>query len=213
MPWEQPGITGRRNRAGLSRFACLNAFMDLKHADNPMDAAGPVKAMLSNLFNGWGYNFYRKENRLRADDLLIRTKAGEFLGEARTHLARLEMEFRREHLPSPTREHPFPDRSSVLAAQALERIQKSIEAMEVKVRNASVPEMDRIHQPHLNERDTLEKLAMIDQDLVGAVFSFREGILKLTDGTTAVSETQRLLAAIQFEAVWDRRSAVLSILA
>jgi len=29
-----------------------------------------------NLFYGWGYNFYRLENQLRADDLTIRAKVG-----------------------------------------------------------------------------------------------------------------------------------------
>jgi hypothetical protein len=29
-----------------------------------------------NLFYGWGYNFYRLENQLRADDLTVRAKSG-----------------------------------------------------------------------------------------------------------------------------------------
>ena len=29
-----------------------------------------------NLFYGWGYNFYRLENQLRADDLTVRAKVG-----------------------------------------------------------------------------------------------------------------------------------------
>ena len=32
--------------------------------------AGPLKQLAVNLFHGWGYNFYRKENQLRTDDLL-----------------------------------------------------------------------------------------------------------------------------------------------
>ena len=54
--------------------------MELKTTANPIDSAGPVKQVLSNLFYGWGYNFYRKENQLRADDLLIRSKVSELLG-------------------------------------------------------------------------------------------------------------------------------------
>ena len=181
--------------------------------DNPIDNAGPIKATLSNLFYGWGYNFYRKENQLRADDLLIRGKVSDLLGEARAHLAGIEAAFRRDRLPPPSRENPFPDRTAVQTAQALQRAQKDIEALEVKVRNASVPEMDRIHQRHRNERDTLEKLATVDQDLVASALAFHDGIAKIADGDTAVAETQRLLKSAQFDEVWRRREEALSILA
>ena len=36
---------------------------------------GPLRQVAINLFYGWGYNFYREENQLRADDQLIRSKA------------------------------------------------------------------------------------------------------------------------------------------
>lgn len=198
--------------AGPAKPAMRQAMVSPPIADNPIDTAGPVKAMVSNLFYGWGYNFYRKENRLRADDLLVRGKVSDLLGEARSHLARLEADFRRERLPAPTREQPFPDRTAVQTADALQRVQKDIEAIEVKVRNASVPEMDRVHQPHRNERDTLEKLAAVDEELVACALVLREGIVKLRDGTAAASETPRLLESARFEALWHRREEVLSIL-
>ena len=181
-------------------------------ADNPIDTAGAVKATLSNLFYGWGYNFYRKENQLRADDLLVRGKVSELLGQARSHLAGIEAGFRRDFLPPPSREHPFPDRAAIQTAQALERARKDIEAFEVKVRNAPVPEMDRIHQRHRNERDTLEKLAAVDQDLVACALAFCADIVKLTDGNTAASETPQLFKNAGLEALWYRREEVLSIL-
>ena len=34
------------------------------------------------LLNGYGYNWYRKDNQLRADDLLVRQRAGHFIVEA-----------------------------------------------------------------------------------------------------------------------------------
>ncbi len=199
--------------AGPAKPASRPAMVSPPIANNPIDTAGPLKATLSNLFYGWGYNFYRKENRLRADDLLIRGKISDLLGEARSHLARLEADFRREYLPAPSREQPFPDRTAVQTAQALQRIQKDIEAIEVKIRNASVPEMDRIHQPHRSERNTLEKLTALDENLVGSVLALRESIVQLTDGTSAASETLRLLESAPLEALWHRREEVLSILA
>ena len=43
---------------------------------------GPLEEIAVNLFHGWGYNFYRFENQLRADDQLIRSKVGAILGSA-----------------------------------------------------------------------------------------------------------------------------------
>ena len=45
--------------------------------------AGLLRQIATNLFYGWGYNFYRVENQLRADDQLVRTKAASLLGTIR----------------------------------------------------------------------------------------------------------------------------------
>lgn len=186
--------------------------MDLKSTANPVDTAGALKATLSNLFYGWGYNFYRKENQLRADDLLIRAKISELLGQCREHLKKLEAGFRREHLAPPTRERPVPDRAAVATVQALARVQSELESLEVRIRNAPAPEMDRIHQRHRNERDTLEKLAAVDLELVAAVVTFHEGVLKLSDAAGAAAQVPLLLRDGGVDAAWQRREQVLSSL-
>src|SRR5271157_5162196 len=85
-----------------------------------------------NLFYGWGYNFYRLENQLRADDLTVRAKVGWLLGLARASVDTAESAYRRERLPSPTREKPRPD--AVAGAQMLERMSKEIGALEGQIR-------------------------------------------------------------------------------
>ena len=62
--------------------------MELKVITNPIDQAGPARRLLSNLFYGWGYNFYRVENQLRADDQLVRSKAAWLLGLATASVPR-----------------------------------------------------------------------------------------------------------------------------
>ena len=57
-----------------------------------------------NLFYGWGYNFYRLENQLRADDILVRGKVGWLLGLARASIEEAESVYRRAFLPPPSRE-------------------------------------------------------------------------------------------------------------
>lgn len=187
--------------------------MELKTTANPIDGAGAARQVLSNLFYGWGYNFYRIENQLRADDLVIRSKLSELLGQSRAHLAALEGSYRREHLAPPTREHPFPDIAAVANAQAMQRVQRDIEAIETCIRTAAVPEMDRIHQRHRNEREALEKLVAIDGDLVLTVKELHDAITTLGDGGTAAGEASALLKASGVDSIWRDREKVLSILA
>jgi hypothetical protein len=139
-----------------------------------MMSAGETATLL---LNGWGYNWYRAENRLRADDLLIRAKLSELLGLARAHLAALEAGYRRVHLPSPTREQPFPDRAAVAHVQALTRAGEAIGAVETSIRNAPVPEMDRVWQAHRDEGQLLRELVARDSALVETVAQFHDWVV------------------------------------
>lgn len=187
--------------------------MELKTAANPIDSAGATKQVLANLFYGWGYNFYRKENQLRADDLLIRAKVSELLSAIRAHLAELERGWRREHLPPPSREHPFPDAAAVATAQALQRVQQSIEALETLVRTAPVPEMDRVNQRHRIERDTLEQLAAADGELASATVSAKDAATALHDAPTAATDTTVILQQAGIDGLLARRADILSVIA
>ena len=61
------------------------------------------------LLNGYGYNWYRLDNQMRADDLIVRSRASEHLESAAARLRDLEGRYRRKYLPPPTREHPDAD--------------------------------------------------------------------------------------------------------
>src|SRR5215469_13591010 len=95
--------------------------------------AGVVRQVATNLFYGWGYNFYRVENQLRADDQLVRSKAAGLLGEAMASVSEAELGYRREFLPPPSRQKPFPDADAVAAAQRLERLGRAIGALEAAI--------------------------------------------------------------------------------
>ena len=186
--------------------------MEMKTTQNPVDDAGPVKQVLANLFYGWGYNFYRKENQQRADDLLIRARVSEMLGAARASLATMERAYRQQYLPAPTREHPFPDAAVMAIAQALQRQQQALESLEVRVRNAAVPEMDRVNQRHRNERDTLDRLAAVDGELVLAAKAVCDKAAGLTDPATAVADVSAILQQSGMESLLTQRAQVLSAL-
>jgi len=129
--------------------------------------AGALRQIATNLFYGWGYNFYRQENQLRADDQLVRAKAGWLLGVAAASVMASEGEYRREFLPAPSRAKPFPDAEAVAGAQKIERLAKAIMALASKMTDQPVPENDRMTQRFRQEAATLAALISIDEQLVG----------------------------------------------
>jgi len=119
------------------------------------------------LINGYGYNWYRVDNQMRADDLLVRERASEHLGTAVARLRELEGRYRRKFLPPPTREHPYPDPDHIAAAKQFRAIEDRIGEIDTRVRGAAVPTNDRIWQRHRNEIDVLGRLGDCDVLLVG----------------------------------------------
>jgi hypothetical protein len=129
--------------------------------------AGPLKQVAVNLFYGWGYNFYRRENQLRADDQLVRTQAAALLGQALAAVQAAESGWRREHLPPPTRARPYPEADAVAGAQALERLGRDIGALEARLHALPAPENDRMSQRYRQEAETLQALIDCDEQLIG----------------------------------------------
>ena len=70
--------------------------------------AGPLRQVATNLFYGWGYNFYRVENQLRADDQLVRSKAAGLLGIAMASVSQAEANTGASSCPRPPGQSPFP---------------------------------------------------------------------------------------------------------
>jgi hypothetical protein len=128
---------------------------------------GPLAEVAVNLFYGWGYNFYRKENQLRADDQLIRAKAAWLLGLARDAIDEAERSFRREKLPAPTRDKPFPDPELIAHVRALEQLGAAIGGLIGRLHALPVPENDRMTQRYRGEAQTLKALGACDEQLIG----------------------------------------------
>jgi len=165
--------------------------------------AGALRQIATNLFYGWGYNFYRAENQLRADDQLVRSKAASLLGNAMASVGEAESAYRREFLPPPTRAKPFPDAAAVGDAQKLERLAKAIGALEGVIQHQPVPENDRMTQRYRKEAQTLAALIGFDQRLAGQCELLRSMVagkdgaallklqLDLEAGIEAIRETLR----------------------
>ena len=112
---------------------------------------GTADQVVVNLFYGWGYNFYRVENQLRADDLLVRAKVSAMLGAARGGVEAAEAAFRRERLPPLSRAKPLPDPDAVRDAQAIEALGRELGAAEGAIRALPAPENDRMTQLYRDE--------------------------------------------------------------
>ncbi len=171
---------------------------------------GPLRHLAVNLFNGWGYNFYRKENQLRADDQLVRSKAAWLLGLAGASIAAAEAAFRRETMPAPTRAHPYPDPAAVAGAQALERLGKAVSALVGRVGAQPVPENDRMTQRYRFEAATLAALAGRDEVLVGQCEMLR-ALVDGRDGAWVLANLADLEAGVAaIEATLRDRAGVLT---
>jgi len=170
--------------------------------------ADELEKLAINLFHGWGYNFYRVENQLRADNQLVRNKASWLLGVAMASVRDAESDYRREHLPPPTRAKPYPDAEAVAGAQRLERVGRDIGALEALIQQQPVPENDRMTQRYRLEAPTLQALTNSDQQLVGqcellrSMVNGKDGasllsaVAELEGGLEAIRTTLRSRAAI-----------------
>ncbi len=174
---------------------------------------GTLRQTAINLFYGWGYNFYRTENQLRADDQLVRSKAAWLLGLARSSVEVAAAEYRRANFGTPSRERPFPDPSVSAASQQLERLAANIGMVGGRLQSQPVPESDRMTERYRREADTLKALIGCDERLVGqckllhAMLDTRSGewllehLGELTQGLAAIQETLRRREAVLLDRI------------
>jgi len=164
------------------------------------------------LINGYGYNWYRLDNQMRADDLLVRSRASDHLAGAVARLRELEGRYRRKFLPPPTREHPDSDPAHVAAARQFRAVEERIGEIDTRVRGAAVPPNDRIWQRHRNELDTLARLGDCDVLLVGGAKQLADLVATLpADAAIEPAGEQQIDALLaQLSGVLSRRGDILA---
>jgi hypothetical protein len=118
------------------------------------------------LLNGYGYNWYRLDSQMRADDLLVRSRASQHLESAAVRLRDLEGRYRRKYLPPPTRAHPDPDPQHLATAQHFRAVADRILEIDTRLRGAAVPPDDKIWLRQRGELETLQRLGRCDVVLV-----------------------------------------------
>jgi hypothetical protein len=166
------------------------------------------------LLNGYGYNWYRLDNQMRADDLLVRSRASEHLESAAARLRDLEGRYRRKYLPPPTREHPDPDPQHRAAAQHFRAVAERILEIDTRLRGAAVPPDDKVWLRQRGELETLQRLGKCDVVLVADAKELVDAVAALPADAGIDPEIEqqidhhlgRLTAAL------TRRSDILAIL-
>ncbi|HEX3625826.1 MAG TPA: hypothetical protein VH280_10420 [Verrucomicrobiae bacterium] len=171
----------------------------------------PIWETWNMLLNGFGYNWYRADNQSRADDLLVRQKAGYFLGVAASKLQEAETAYQKKYLPPGTREHPFPPPDKVAAHRCLREFRQAVLSMEGVVRSLPVPPTDKIWQRHRQELATLKKLTDADVGLVGVAKMLADEIEKTAVDQWNENETIERLNGVlgEFKSVIEERRTLL----
>jgi hypothetical protein len=166
------------------------------------------------LLNGYGYNWYRLDNRMRADDLLIRGRAGGHLAGAAARLRDLEGRYRRKYLPPPTREHPEPPPDHLAAVRQFRDAAERLGEVETKVRGGAVPANDKVWQRHRDEIDTLQRLGECDAILLAGTKELEDFVAALAGDTVIEPALARELddRLARLAAVLARRSEIVEAL-
>ena len=126
------------------------------------EITNPVIQKLELLMLGWGFNFYRAENRLRADDLLVRQKICVPLGHGVEKLGTLATEFQTHWMPAPTREQPYPPAELTGILRELNALRSGISAAAAYIQGLPAPAEDRIWRRFRDERMLMEQLLGAD---------------------------------------------------
>ena len=126
----------------------------------------PVVQRLQVLLSGGGYNFYDKANLARADDLLVRQRAGHSLGEAATRLRALETEYRQVYIPPVTRDNPMPPAETMAKARGLTRLADQLRGLESDIAGMAAPAQDKFWWRLRSEVSLLNALIAFDDGLL-----------------------------------------------
>ncbi len=130
------------------------------------EITSPLLQKLDLMLLGDGFNFYRAENRLRADDLLVRQKACAPLGDAARRIGELAIEFQNNHIPAPTRDQPYPPAELTAILRQLTELRARISGMAARIQGLPAPAQDRIWRRFRNEQGLLEQLLVADADML-----------------------------------------------
>ncbi len=108
---------------------------------------------------------YTARGRLRADDLLVRERAGRGLAEASARLRELSGRWRADRVPPSTREQPFPPASVMEPIRRADRLIRAIDDASAAVRGLPLLNQDKVWDRVRGAG--LDELLQFDWTLIG----------------------------------------------
>jgi hypothetical protein len=156
----------------------------------------PIAKELELLLSGYGFNYYRIENQLRADDLLVRQKAGASFGQAAAKLEKLAAEFQLSFIPAPNRQQPFPPADLMERLNALRRLRQRVLDQESLLQGLSSPAQDKIWRRLRNEEGLLNALLQADVAMLQLAAEMERGVAALTGETWKSADAGKNLSSI-----------------
>ncbi len=179
--------------------------------DSPADLDTALLQAGELLLNGWGFNWYRAENLMRADDVLLRNQADSLLGDAMAAFSRAESVFRHKHAGAPSRDHPLPEPERMAQLRAFQAVLAELEALRTMLRGAAIPPDDKITGRHRNEADLLARLGRCDAQLVASAQALRQEALAITPAGLAAIPDLVAPRLHLMRALLDQRAALLNL--
>jgi hypothetical protein len=147
-----------------------------------------------------GADVYTSAGRLRADDLLVRERCCQSLGEATARLRHLSSAWRAERVPPSTREDPFPPAAVMEPLRRADRIGRAIEDASTEIRGLPLLSQDKVWDRVRGLG--LAELLQFDWTLVGEAVALAEALGGAVD-----------LAAVDEAVVGERLAKLRSVIA
>lgn len=144
------------------------------------ETTNPILQQLDLLMLGYGFNFYRAESKLRADDLLVRQKACAQLGRAASRIGDLTAEFQNTCIPAPTRDQPYPPPELTRRLADLQSLRQRIFDSAAMIQGLPAPAQDRIWRRLRDEHTVLQSLLTADLGLLQRTAAVAEAAAGLT---------------------------------
>lgn len=179
---------------------------------DPADVQTALLRVGELLLNGWGYNWYRAENLMRADDLLLRNQADQMLGDALAAFRRAEAVFRQKYMGPPSRQRPLPDPERVAELHEFQAMLERLEDLRTALRGAALPPDDRIARRHNEEANLLGKLGRCDALLAARVQALRTEAMAITPADLTGLPARMERGLTELRACLQHRGEVLEIL-
>jgi len=172
-----------------------------------------ISKQMELLMGGYGFNYYRTENQMRADDLLVRQRAGGSFGHAADRLEQLAQEFQRTIIPAPSRQQPYPPTELMARLTALRALRHRVMNQSTMLASLPAPAQDKIWRRLRDEQGLLQQLLQADIAMLKLAAEVDHQIQSLSAEAWRSTDTGKQLTATldQWDAAVRARGDLLQV--